>query len=96
MNETKILCKKYEEVISWIGKKWSALILRCLKDSPLRFKDLARCVNACSEKVLTERLKELQELKLIELNGSYYSLTHLGQELNIALDSIQHFADKNL
>lgn len=96
MSDEIVLCKKYEEVISWIGKRWTGLILRCLSFKPMRFKELARCVDACSEKVLTERLKELLELGLIELKDSHYTLTELGSKLNIALDGIQQFANNNL
>lgn len=96
MEDKIVLCKKYEEVFSWIGKRWTGLILRCLSMQPMRFKELSRCVDACSEKMLTERLKELLEIGLIELNENQYSLTHLGIELNKAFDAIQKFADDNL
>ncbi len=96
MEDKIVLCKKYEEVFSWIGKRWTGLILRCLSMQAMRFKELARCVDACSEKVLTERLKELLEIGLIQLNDSHYSLTDLGVELNKALDAVQKFADDNL
>lgn len=96
MAEEHILCAKYEEVISWLGKKWTGLILRCLSFQPMRFKELSRCVNACSEKVLTERLKELQEIQLVEQIDGQYSLTELGIKLIPTMDAIQVFADENL
>ena len=78
------LCPKYERVFGWLGKRWNGLILRCLLDQPMRFTEVARCLETCSDKVLTERLKELEK------EGS------MGIELNQALESIQAFADKNL
>lgn len=96
MAEEHLLCAKYEEVISWIGKKWTGNILRCLSFQAMRFKELSRCVNACSEKVLTERLKELQEIGLVQLNENHYSLTELGTKLIPTMDAIQAFADENL
>ena len=90
------LCPKYERVFGWLGKRWNGLILRCLLDQPMRFTEVARCLETCSDKVLTERLKELEKECLIEHSDHRYQLTTMGIELNQALESIQAFADKNL
>ncbi|NTW90722.1 MAG: helix-turn-helix transcriptional regulator [Erysipelotrichaceae bacterium] len=90
------LCPKYEKVFKWLGKRWNGLILRCLLDRPMRFTELAGCLQSCSDKVLTERLKELETEGLIVHVDSHYQLTQLGYDLNLSLNSIQSFADKNL
>ena len=90
------LCPKYERVFGWLGKRWNGLILRCLLDQPMRFTEVARCLETCSDKVLTERLKELEKEGLIEHSNNRYQLTTMGIELNQALESIQAFAEKNL
>lgn len=90
------LCPKYEKVFKWLGKRWNGLILRCLLDQPMRFTELAGCLQSCSDKVLTERLKELENEGLIEHLDNHYQLTQLGFDLNQSLNSIQSFADKNL
>ena len=90
------LCPKYEKVFKWLGKRWNGLILRCLQDQPMRFTELASCLHNCSDKELTERLKELEVEGLIEHIDHHYHLTQLGHDLNQSLDSIQTFADKNL
>jgi len=90
------LCPKYEKVFKWLGKRWNGLILRCLLDRPMRFTELAGCLQSCSDKVLTERLKELETEGLIEHVDSHYQLTQLGFDLNQSLNSVQAFADKNL
>lgn len=90
------LCPKYERVFKWLGKRWNGLILRCLLDQPMRFTELAGCLATCSDKVLTERLKELETEGLIEHVNSRYQLTPLGHELHQSIETLQAFADKNL
>ena len=90
------LCPKYEKVFKWLGKRWNGLILKCLLDQPMRFTEIAGCLVNCSDKVLTERLKELESEGLIEHVQCRYQLTPLGNELNQSLVSIQAFAAKNL
>jgi len=90
------LCPKYEKVFKWLGKRWNGLILRCLLDQPMRFTELAGCLETCSDKVLTERLKELEAEGLIEHVNSRYQLKPLGLDLNQSIESIQVFADKHL
>lgn len=90
------LCPKYEKVFKWLGKRWNGLILRCLLDQPMRFTEIAGCLVTCSDKVLTERLKELEAEGLVEHVDHRYQLTALGHELNQSIETIQIFADKNL
>lgn len=44
-----------------IGGKWKGTILWHLKDEPLRFNELSRQIAGVSKKMLTARLKELEE-----------------------------------
>lgn len=48
-----------------IGGKWTGSILWHLKDGPVRFNDLARQLGGASKKVINERLKQMEENKLI-------------------------------
>ena len=96
MKETVKICTKYEQVFEWLGKRWNGLIIRCLSQGPMRFSEIARCIEACSDKVLTERLKELEEIGLIVVESPYYALSSMGQELNEALNGLQDFANKHL
>lgn len=90
------LCPKYETVFKWLGKRWNGLILRCLSDQPLRFTQITACLSTISDKVLTQRLKELQEEGIIEHRDSYYQLTTKGLALREVLDAVQEFADTHV
>lgn len=48
-----------------IGGKWTGSILWHLKDEPVRFNDLARQLSGASKKMLSERLKGMEENKLV-------------------------------
>lgn len=95
MNELT-LCPKYENVFKWLGKRWNGLILRCLSKQPLRFTQLSTCLKTCSDKVLTQRLKELQDEGIIEHLDSYYQLTVKGLGLKEVLEAVQNYADEHI
>ena len=48
-----------------IGNKWTGSILWHLKDQPMRFNEIARQLAGASKKVLAERLKAMEDNKLI-------------------------------
>ena len=48
-----------------LGGKWKASILWHLKDGPVRFNELARTLDGASKKMVSERLREMEEAKLV-------------------------------
>ena len=95
------LCPRFEQTFSFLGKKWNGLIIDVLlHEGPQRFRDLARKVPRCSDRVLVERLKELeangvivrrtfQDNALIE-----YELTEKGQEFKDIMSAVHAWSDK--
>ena len=80
-----------------LGGKWKAVILARLKDGPLRYGELRRLIPRLSDKVLTERLVNLQALGLIEggggQKGSGYRLTARGESLRPALQALYEWGE---
>jgi DNA-binding HxlR family transcriptional regulator len=77
-----------------IGNKWKVLIVRDLLGGTKRFKELQRSVG-CSQKVLTDNLRVLEEDGLISRKvyaevppRVEYSMTKLGNSLSPILDSM--------
>ncbi len=48
-----------------VGGKWTGSLLWHLKDGPQRFNQLARQLNGASKKMIAQRLRELEENRLI-------------------------------
>ena len=85
--------KPLESVSSYLSKKWTMSILITINNfGSLRFNDLLKRVERATAKILSHRLKELEEENLI-LRKSFneipprveYSLTKKGKKLTNAL-----------
>jgi len=93
------MCPKYEHAISILGKRWTGLIIRVLLTGPVRFKDIRELVPQLSDKMLSERLKELEEEGIIERKvypempvRIEYELTKKGADLRPVIESIEHWS----
>jgi len=54
-------CPKYEQAMQVLGKKWTCLILRCLLAEPRRFTEISGYVQGLSDRLLSQRLQELED-----------------------------------
>ena len=94
------LCPRFEQAFELLGKRWTGLIIRILLDGPKRFSEIAGAATNLSDRLLAERLKELEDAGLV-LRQVYpekpirieYSLTARGQELKPVMDAIQTWAE---
>ncbi|TNE60729.1 MAG: transcriptional regulator [Alphaproteobacteria bacterium] len=78
-----------------LGRRWSLRILWELREGPVGFRDIqARCENL-SPSVLSTRLKELAEARIIEPTPDRrWQSTALGRELSTALRPLHAWADQ--
>ncbi|WP_167387273.1 winged helix-turn-helix transcriptional regulator [Apilactobacillus quenuiae] len=95
------LCPKFEKTFSILGKKWNGLIIETLLvNGPQRFKTIAKTIDKCSDRVLVERLRELEEDNIISRNTFenssliQYALTKRGKELEPIMIEIHKWSDK--
>jgi DNA-binding HxlR family transcriptional regulator len=58
-------CRAFQEAIQVVARPWNALILNVLQTGPLRFSELAVAARGPGDKVLSARLKQLEESGLI-------------------------------
>lgn len=94
------VCPKFEKAINILGKRWTGLIIRVLLEGPRRFNDLQKIVEV-SDRVLTERLRELEAEGLVERTvfaespvRVTYSLTCKGRAMQQVLDAVQAWAEE--
>ena len=50
----------FQHALDVLSKRWTGLILFVLGDGPLRFNELAERIEIISDRILSERLKELR------------------------------------
>ncbi|MDF2879903.1 MAG: transcriptional regulator, HxlR family [Clostridiaceae bacterium] len=95
------LCPRFEKAFKLLGKKWNGLIIRVLLNGPKRFSEIKELIPELSDRVLTERFKELEAEGIIIRNvfpetpvRVEYEITEKGRELEYAMEEIQKWAEK--
>lgn len=95
------LCPRFTHTFTILGKKWNGLIIEVLlHERTQRFKDLANHVQDCSDRVLCERLRELQDEGIVSRNTQpgescvSYSLTAEGRDLAPVMMAVHQWSDK--
>jgi DNA-binding HxlR family transcriptional regulator len=58
-------CPRYTRAVEIIGRRWTGAILRALMAGRTRFTEIVRTVPGLSDRLLSERLKELEQEGLI-------------------------------
>jgi len=99
--DTGHICPKYEQAIQLLGKRWTGLLLYTLLEGPKRFCELTSTVEGLSDRVLSDRLREL-ELEGVVERVVYpqipvrveYRLTEKGRDLKSVVQSIHTWAEK--
>lgn len=66
MRYSEQMCPRYQHAVEVIGKRWTALILKILLEGPMRFNELSEQLQVVSDRMLSERLKELEHEAIIE------------------------------
>ncbi|ALD66611.1 winged helix-turn-helix transcriptional regulator [Spiroplasma cantharicola] len=89
--------------LSILKNKWTIFIIRELLTTEKRFNELKRNIPGVTTKVLTETLKHLEKMQIIDREVEEtiplkvtYSLTNLGISLKPVLDSLSDWGVKNL
>jgi DNA-binding HxlR family transcriptional regulator len=81
-----------------LGKKWTAFIVWALLDGPKRFTELLQAAPGLRDRVLSQRLKELQAEGLVT-RSQYeevpprveYELTSLGKQLRPVIEEMERW-----
>ena len=82
-----------------MGKRWTGAILLVLMDGPLRFSEVRELVPDISDRLLSERMKELEGEEIVERHVSdagpvrvEYALTAKGRALEPTVRALKSWA----
>ncbi len=83
-----------------IGGKWKGSILWHLQEGPVRFNDLARQLGGASKKMVNQRLKEMEEIGLVNRKvlstrpvAVAYEITDFGRSSLTVLEQLKDWAE---
>ena len=92
-------CSKYHRAVELVGKRWTGAILFVLMDGPLRFSEVKQLVPDLSDRLLSERLKELESEGIVERRviddapmHVEYALTEKGAALEPVVRALKGWA----
>ncbi|WP_151733950.1 winged helix-turn-helix transcriptional regulator ['Paenibacillus yunnanensis' Narsing Rao et al. 2020] len=100
MNEFE-MCPRFERAVDVLSKRWVALIVFVLMQGPRRFGEIEGCLKSLSGKVLSDRLKEMEQEGIIQRTvypetpvRIEYSLTDKGNALAPILGEISNWSSE--
>ncbi len=95
------VCPRYHQAAELIGRRWTGAIIRALADGAVRFGDLMAAVPGISDRMLSERLKELEAEGLLTRTvlpvhpvRIEYRLTPKGADLGAVMEAIAAWAHR--
>ena len=95
------LCTNFHRASELIGRRWSGAIIYVLLKSRCRFATLREAIPDITDRMLSERLQELEHCGIVERTvipetpvRVEYSLTKKGRALMPVVNSIAEWAEK--
>jgi DNA-binding HxlR family transcriptional regulator len=83
------------QVLDWLGRRWTLRVLWELRVGAVPFRALQERCDALSPTVLNDRLRELREAGVVELQeGGGYVLTAEGRALGALLLPLHDWAER--
>ena len=94
-----VVCPHFHEAVELVGRRWTGAILFSLIDGPLYFRELLAAVPGVSDRLLSQRLRELEAEGLVERSVHEgtparvsYRLSESGEALKPALGELHAWA----
>lgn len=99
-HEAKCVCPKFHSAVELVGRRWTGAILSAMLMGATRFTDIIHAVPGLSDRLLSERLKELENTGIVVRTVHpetpvriEYTLTDKGHELNQVISALTNWAD---
>jgi DNA-binding HxlR family transcriptional regulator len=95
------LCRQFHQAVELIGRRWNGAIVFVLQPGPARFCELRASIPGITDRMLTERLQELEGEGLLVRTvipetpvRVEYALTKKGRSLGEAIETITAWGHK--
>ena len=95
------VCVRFHHAVELIGRRWTGAIISVMMGGPQCFNELLAAVPGLSDRLLTERLRELESEGLVRRNvlpgppvRVSYELTEAGEDLKPVVESLGRWAEK--
>jgi DNA-binding HxlR family transcriptional regulator len=95
------LCARFHRAIELVGGRWTGALIQLLLSGPARYCNLREAVPDISDRMLSERLRELEEEGIVERVvvpeipvRVEYKLTEKGKALEPALKALGKWAER--
>lgn len=94
------VCPRYHHAVELIGRRWNGAIVRVLLGDSHRFAEIAAAIPDISDRMLAERLKELEQEGVVVRTvipetpvRVEYALTDRGRALEPAIRALSEWAE---
>ena len=101
MGPRQHLCAKFHKAVELIGGRWTGAVIRLLLNDRMRFAELRAAIPDISDRMLSERLRELETEGIVARIvvpetpvRVEYELTEKGRALEQALCAVGRWAEK--
>jgi DNA-binding HxlR family transcriptional regulator len=98
---TEQYCASYQQAIELLGRRWTGEIVRALLAGKTRFREFTATVPGLSDRLCSERLKDLEAEGIVERCVSPetpvrvdYRLTEKGEALADVVDAVSAWANR--
>jgi DNA-binding HxlR family transcriptional regulator len=95
------VCTRFHHAVELIGRRWSGAIISSMMKRPQCFNEFLTVVPGLSDRLLTERLRELESEGLVRrtvIAGPpvrvSYELTESGRDLEPVIEALTKWAEK--
>ena len=100
-DEISPFCPRFQYTLELIGRRWVGAIIRTLIGAPRRFNEILGAVPGLSDRLLTERLRELENEGIVRRTVHAerpvrvtYELTQCGSSLEPVVRSVSDWAER--
>ena len=94
-------CPRFHHAVELIGRRWSGAILRTMLPGSQCFNEMMSIVPGMSDRLLTERLRELESEGLVRRTVIHgppvrvsYALTEAGKSLEPVIEALGEWAER--